>query len=82
MTTSYTFPLAKVRRILPTAQQLIQDVNRGHLQVVCGRPLLFAELERKSWVFTEAVFLTALPVYHGVYYVFISLRMLIPVFIP
>ena len=82
ITRSYTFPLLKAHHILPAVEQLIPGMNGGHLQVVCGRALLFAELERKSWVFTEAAFLAALLIYHGVYYVFISLLMLIPVFIP
>lgn len=41
-----------------------------------------AELGHKSWVFTAAAFLAALPSYHRLYYIFISLPMLIPVFIP
>lgn len=41
-----------------------------------------AELEHKSWLFTAAAFLAAVPSYHKLYYIFISLPMLIPVFIP
>lgn len=61
ITRSYAFPLPKgVKsslplilpltlpfpcRIPPAAEQLIQEVKGGHLQVVCGRALFFAELE-------------------------------------
>lgn len=69
----YIFLLWKAHHLLPTVEQLIQELcGGGHS----------AELEHKSWGFTEAAFLAAVPSYHRLYYIFISLPMLIPVFIP